>query len=394
MGPGYNPGLIVWEKTMTVSTGNALRIAGLRKYFGDTVALENISLEVPAGQVLALIGPSGCGKTTLLRSIAGLIRPDAGSIEIGEARVATEREHTPPERRGLGMVFQDYALWPHMSVSENVAFPLEMAGVGKRERRQRVEEALELVGLQKMADRAPGTLSGGQQQRVALARAVVTRPRLLLMDEPLSNLDKNLRESLALDIRRLIERLGLTAVFVTHDQHEAYALADSVAVLQEGVLAQIAPASELYQKPATPEIARFLDAGTLLEGRLTNAGFTFSGNQVYGAPVTEYRGPMTALVPRQALTLCHPEEADALARVESRLFQGEFYTLALRLGPDTSLRMQSNRDVSVGDTVGVRIDRSRLLAWDARGRALYPLAESRSPYVAAVHDRPYRYAQE
>ncbi|WP_116303237.1 ABC transporter ATP-binding protein [Alkalilimnicola ehrlichii] len=221
---------------MTADTALPLHIRGLTKTFGDAAALVELDVSVPQGQVLALLGASGCGKTTLLRCIAGLMAPDAGEILIQGQVVADRNRCLPPERRKLGMVFQDYALWPHMTIGENLAFPLHMQGLGRSERSRRIQWALELVGLGGMAGRSPDTLSGGQQQRVALARAVVGQPRLLLMDEPLSNLDKSLREQLALEIRTLIDELGLTAVFVTHDQQEAYALADRVAVMQKVAL--------------------------------------------------------------------------------------------------------------------------------------------------------------
>lgn len=202
-------------------------------------ALSSIDFSLQKGEILALLGPSGCGKTTLLRCIAGLLEPSAGRILIDGDVVVDERFSAVPEKRRLGMVFQDYALWPHMTVAENIAFPLSMRGMAKSERREKVAWALQVVGLEHLADRSPDTLSGGQQQRIALARAIVAKPRLLLMDEPLSNLDQGLRDSLAIEIRSLIKQLNLTAVFVTHDQHEAFAMADQVAILQQGAAAAV-----------------------------------------------------------------------------------------------------------------------------------------------------------
>ncbi|WP_258128307.1 ABC transporter ATP-binding protein [Achromobacter anxifer] len=217
--------------------GTAIAVRGLRHAFNGHTVLDGVDLDVPAGTVLALLGPSGCGKSTLLKSLAGLLRPQAGSIAFGDAVVCDARRHEPPEQRSLGMVFQDYALWPHMSVAGNVAFPLEMRGVARRERPQRVQEALALVGLGEHAARRPSELSGGQQQRVALARAIVARPRVLLFDEPLSNLDRALRESLCVEIGALLRRLGTTAVYVTHDHEEAHALAHTIARMERGRIA-------------------------------------------------------------------------------------------------------------------------------------------------------------
>lgn len=219
--------------------GTAIAVRGLRHAFNGHTVLDGVDLDVPAGTVLALLGPSGCGKSTLLKALAGLLRPQSGRIEFGSATVCDERRHEPPERRGLGMVFQDYALWPHLSVAQNVAFPLEMRGVPRRERPARVQEALALVGLHEHATRRPSDLSGGQQQRVALARAIVARPRVLLFDEPLSNLDRALRESLCVEIGALLRRLGTTAVYVTHDHEEAHALAHTIARMAHGRIADL-----------------------------------------------------------------------------------------------------------------------------------------------------------
>ncbi|SAI74681.1 ABC transporter ATP-binding protein [Bordetella ansorpii] len=213
-------------------------VRGLRHAIGGQAVLDGIDLDVPAGTVLALLGPSGCGKSTLLKALAGLLRPDAGRIALAGRTVCDDGVHEAPERRGLGMVFQDYALWPHLSVSQNVAFPLQMRRVPRAERGARVYEALALVGLEGLADRRPSDLSGGQQQRVALARAVVARPRLLLFDEPLSNLDKMLRATLCTEIGALLARLGTTAVYVTHDHEEAHALAHRIARMAHGRIAE------------------------------------------------------------------------------------------------------------------------------------------------------------
>ncbi|MGI4954096.1 MAG: ABC transporter ATP-binding protein, partial [Janthinobacterium lividum] len=218
-----------------MSTAASITISRLVKRFGPVIAVDAVDLDIPAGEFFALLGPSGSGKTTILMSIAGFDFPDSGSIHVGGRDVT----FLPPQKRDLGMVFQRYTLFPHMSVAENVAFPLKMRGVNRADREKRAREALATVRLGSLGDRRPAQLSGGQQQRVALARAIVYRPPVLLMDEPLSALDKNLREEMQLEIKHLQRDLGMTIVFVTHDQTEALTMADRVSVLDGGKLQQI-----------------------------------------------------------------------------------------------------------------------------------------------------------
>lgn len=348
----------------------ALKIERLYKRFGDTVALNGIDLALPRGKVLALLGPSGCGKTTLLRCIAGLSEVNSGEIYLDGERVAAPGCHLSPDDRRLGMVFQDYALWPHMSVYQNVAFPLEMQGVKANARRSQVEWALSLVGLSDFAERSSGALSGGQQQRVALARAIVAKPRLLLMDEPLSNLDKGLRENLALEIRTLIEKLNLTAVFVTHDQHEAFALADQVAVLQQGRLQQVDSPEGLFHTPATPAIANFVDAGTLLNGQLDHKGLTIANSHLPLGTTCGHRGEVNLLLPRRALRLCAPNEGQLQARITGRLFQGEHLSLQLTLMDGSTLKLHATHAPERGCQVGIAIDLSALRAWNTHAQLL------------------------
>ena len=231
-----------------------ITIRGLRKTFGTTVAVDGIDLDIPPGDLFFLLGPSGCGKTTLLRMIAGFTDPTAGSIHFGDDEVT----HAPPNKRDTGMVFQGYALWPHMTVRQNVQFGLEVRKVGKEQMKQRVDEALAKVQLTPQADRKINQLSGGQQQRVALARALVVRPRVLLLDEPLSNLDAKLRLEMRQSIRDICKASGITGVYVTHDQHEALSMADGIAVLQNGRLMQAGPPRQLYDRPSNRFVADFL----------------------------------------------------------------------------------------------------------------------------------------
>jgi iron(III) transport system ATP-binding protein len=237
-----------------------VKVDNLRKRFGDVVAVDGVSFKVGDGHTLALLGPSGCGKTTILRSIAGLETPEQGSIAIGGRAVfdSASRINLLPEERELGVVFQSYAVWPHMSVADNVSFPLRVRRIAKAERAARVDRILEIVGLSAARDKPAPELSGGQQQRVALARALVHEPRLVLFDEPLSNLDAQLRDQMRLELKVLQDRLGFTAIYVTHDQAEAFALAESVVVMNRGRIEAVGPPREVFRRPRTPFVARFL----------------------------------------------------------------------------------------------------------------------------------------
>ena len=240
----------------------ALALRGLRKAFGAVVAVDGVSLDVAPGEFLALLGPSGCGKSTVLRMVAGLVEPDAGAIVLAGQDVT----RLPVHRRNVGLVFQSYALFPHMTVADNVAFGLRRRRVPEREVRSRVDRVLELVRLDALGARHPRELSGGQQQRVALARALVTEPRVLLLDEPLSNLDALLRDEMRVELKRLQERLGTTMIFVTHDQAEALTLSDRVVVMDRGRVEQIGRPEDVYRRPATAFVARFLGRANFLPG--------------------------------------------------------------------------------------------------------------------------------
>jgi len=245
-----------------------IQIENLSKAYGEVPALSDVSLAAAQGEMLVLVGPSGCGKTTCLRCIAGLERPTAGRIRIGE-RIITAIEDgvfVPPEKREIGMVFQSYAVWPHMTVFENVAYPLRAMGVRGEEVRKRALEALKLVQLEPLAGRYSSQISGGQQQRVALARSLVGAPKLLLFDEPLSNLDANLRLQMRVEIKELQKRLGFTAVYVTHDQAEAMAIADRIAIMERGSLRQVGTPRDIYERPANSFVAGFMGTTNLLQG--------------------------------------------------------------------------------------------------------------------------------
>ena len=294
-----------------MSQSPLLRIDGVHAVYGDTVALHDISLDIADNEFFALLGPSGCGKTTLLRSIAGFETPQSGRIELdGEDLLGMA-----PHRRPVNMMFQSYALFPHLSVEKNIAYGLESEGLGRDEVRTRVGEVMEVVGLGALAKRRPAQLSGGQRQRVALARAIVKRPRLLLLDEPLSALDRQVRASMQLELKRLQHEVGLTFVVVTHDQEEAMSMADRIAVLRDGRLEQLATPQELYSAPATRFVASFIGSANLFDGTAVAGGVEVPG---------------VGVVPVDTHALPHGSAATAAVRPEDVELTTDAATATLR----------------------------------------------------------------
>jgi spermidine/putrescine ABC transporter ATP-binding subunit len=282
-----------------------VRLDALVKTYGRVRAVDGVSLTVPAGALVTLLGPSGSGKTTTLMILAGFVEPDAGEVLIGGVRVTD----TPPHRRALGMVFQHYALFPHMTAFDNVAYPLRMRRVPRADIRVRVRAALELVRLPGVGDRYPRQLSGGQQQRIALARALVYEPQVLLMDEPLGALDRKLREEMQVELRVLQQKLGITCLYVTHDQEEAMALSDRIVVMRDGRIEQAGPPAELYERPATQFVADFIGASNCLVGSVALSGegcrfVTAEGLTVPVAAPPRGAGPPA---PRAASLVIRPE---------------------------------------------------------------------------------------
>jgi iron(III) transport system ATP-binding protein len=253
-------------------------ISGLTKRYGDVAAVEGLDLAVGPGELVALLGPSGCGKTTTLRLVAGFLVPEAGEIRVGDRCLSSAASVVPPERRKMAMIFQSYALWPHMTVAQNVAYGLRFGRrVDKPERERRVREILRAVQLAGFEGRYPGELSGGQQQRVAVARALVVEPEILLLDEPLSNLDANLREEMRFEIRRLHELFGITTLYVTHDQAEAMVISDRIAVLDRGRVVQVGTAADLFERPRTRFVAQFIGRTNLVDGVVAEPGVVVRG---------------------------------------------------------------------------------------------------------------------
>ena len=298
-----------------------LVLDGLTRRFGDTVVVDDLHLCVHKGEFVSLLGPSGCGKTTTLQMIAGFVEPSSGSVTLD----GRDLLRVPPRARGLGIVFQSYALFPHMTVAGNVAFGLEMRHLPRRERETRVRETLALVGLEPYATRLPRQLSGGQQQRVALARALVIRPDLLLLDEPLSNLDAKLREEMRDELRAIQRETGSTTILVTHDQAEAMALSDRVIVMNQGRAEQTASPQEMYARPATPFVARFLGRINLLEGtihREDGASHLRLGEALWTLAPTDGDGPATVAIRPERVTFARPGERGLPGRIRARIFQG------------------------------------------------------------------------
>jgi iron(III) transport system ATP-binding protein len=351
----------------------SIQIAKLSKRYGAVTAVRELDLEVGDGEFVTLLGPSGCGKTTVLRCLAGFLVPDGGTIRVGGQAVSSPEGVVPPERRGMGMVFQNYAVWPHKTVYENVVFGLEVRKLPKAEARQRVGRVLELVNLAGLEARYPSQLSGGQQQRVALARSLVVEPGILLLDEPLSNLDAKLRERMRWELKELQRRTAITFVYVTHDQAEAMALSDRIAVMHAGELLQYGPPREVYARPATRTVADFMGLVNLLPGRvLRSAGgevlVALAGDRrlrvARAAAAREGEAVQVAIRPENvALGAGAPEagsdDTAALpATVTEITFLGSITDCVLTLEDGTRLRVQGAAidGFRVGERVWARFD--------------------------------------
>jgi spermidine/putrescine ABC transporter ATP-binding subunit len=315
----------------------AVQLDGVAKRFGDTTALHEAWLKVAPGEFMTLLGPSGCGKTTLLNLVAGFLAADGGEIFIDGALVTT----TPAHLRGIGFVFQNYALFPHMSVAGNVAYGLKTRGVPKAEIARRVDDALALVKLSSLADRKPWQLSGGQQQRVALARALVIRPKVLLLDEPFSALDRNLRGAMQVELKQIQRRVGVTTIFVTHDQGEALSMSDRIAVMSAGRIRQVAAPGDIYRRPADRFVASFVGDVNILAGRLAERRSDVASVLIADVPVDVPAAALAALSIGDALDVfIRPEHLTVAARgapgslpgaVAAQVFQGDHVDLHIEM---------------------------------------------------------------
>ncbi len=353
------------------ATALPIHVQDLTKKYGEMYALDSVSLDVKSGEFLTLLGPSGSGKTTLLMAIAGFSRPDSGSIRFGDEEVILK----PPHQRNVGMVFQSYALFPHMSVAENIAFPLKLRGVSAAETLERVDTALKTVQLDGLGNRGIEQLSGGQRQRVALARAFVFRPRILLMDEPLSALDKKLREQMQIELKHLHVQLGVTTVYVTHDQREALTMSDRIVVINHGKLTQIDTPSNIYNNPANAFVADFIGESTMLPLTHDSSGSLYFEDHLIKTNYKTNDSKEWSLVIRpERLTVvkdeqCDPEKTIVFSGVVREfVFQGDTafalvsindkYNLSFRFGTDASSWQNA---LQPGDSVSVGLNRSDVI---------------------------------
>jgi iron(III) transport system ATP-binding protein len=344
----------------------SLTVESLEHAYGRDPVVRGLSFSLPAGAIGCLLGSSACGKTTVLRCIAGFEPVLAGSVALSGRVVSAPGSSVPPEERGIGMVFQDYALFPHLDVARNVAFGLERWTSAEREARTRA--MLELVGLADAGRAWPHELSGGQQQRVALARALAPKPELLLLDEPFSNLDSALRERLSLEVRAILKETGTTAILVTHDQHEAFALADEIGVMREGTIEQWASAYDLYHRPRTRYVADFIGQGVFVRGVADASGRLVTELGELPARLPPGAGEGDALdVLLRPDDIVHDDASPWRARVVAKTFRGaEFlYTLALASGTRLLALVPSHHDHAIGEGIGIRLDIDHVVAFEA-----------------------------
>nr|WP_294865207.1 ABC transporter ATP-binding protein [uncultured Pseudogulbenkiania sp.] len=334
-----------------------ISIRDIYKSYGSYIALDHVSIDVKAGEFLTLLGPSGSGKTTLLNVLAGFIRPESGSILVDGEEFLTK----PPHQRNLGMVFQNYALFPHMNVFDNVAYPLRLRKVARADIETRVKNALALVKMEHLSERGIGQLSGGQRQRVALARAMVFEPKILLMDEPLSALDKKLREHMQLELKRLHERLGMTTIYVTHDQKEALTMSDRIAILSNGKVAQLDTPAAIYEQPVNRFVADFIGESSFLPVNSSNGGLTLYGRELHTSRPWQGGAASYWLAVRAEKLLWRAPEAGGYNLIEGVasdiVYQGDCHLITMRLSDGTMIA--ARRSMGEADALPSRGDSLR-----------------------------------
>jgi iron(III) transport system ATP-binding protein len=347
-----------------------IELLGVKHAYGDHVVVDGLSLSLASGSIGCLLGPSGCGKTTVLRCIAGFESIQGGEIRMNGVPVSTAIMHVPTEKRRVGIVFQDYALFPHLTVQANVAFGLRRLPTS--EQRQRVAQMLDVTGLRSMARRYPHELSGGQQQRVALARALAPQPDLLLLDEPFSNLDVDLRERLSLEVRDILKTQGSTAIMVTHDQHEAFAMADEIGIMADGRVQQWDSAYNIYHRPSNRFVADFVGQGVFLQGRVSGSGKVEIELGVLDGEVlvtSLASGERTSGLELEVLLrpddVVHDDSSPTKAQVLHKAFRGAeiLYTLSLASGARVLSLVPSHHNHAVGDFIGIRLETDHVIAF-------------------------------
>ncbi len=350
----------------------SVELRSLTKRYGDAAVVDGISLTIAHGHLVCLLGPSGCGKTTTLRLIAGFIEPSAGEIRVGERLISSPAQTLPPERRNMSMIFQSYALWPHMTVMENIVYGLKLRKFDRDTIAKKLEAILATTKLAGLAQRYPGELSGGQQQRVALARALIVEPETLLLDEPLSNLDANLREEMRFEVRRLHDTYRYTTIYVTHDQTEALTTADLIAVMNAGKIEQAGSPEEIYSRPRSEFVARFIGSSNVIKGNaLDNAHINFIGNQLLcvGEPMTAGRVTPVSIRPHDiGISTAKPSHSENVvpATVVRQVFLGDRRDYIAEAKDGTQLRVITEADENIpqGSAVWLHLppDRCRALA--------------------------------
>jgi len=350
----------------------SVELRGLTKRFGDAAVVDNVSLTVEHGRLVCLLGPSGCGKTTTLRLIAGFVEPSAGEIRVGGELVSTPARTLPPERRNMSMIFQSYALWPHMTVAENVAYGLKLRKVDRETIKRKLAAILGTTHLAALADRYPGELSGGQQQRVALARALIVEPQTLLLDEPLSNLDANLREEMRFEVRRLHDEYRYTTVYVTHDQSEAMTTADLIAVMNAGKIEQAGSPEDIYERPRSEFVARFIGSSNVIKGEvLDETHLSCAGAALRCTGGKFARGGQGAVAVRQHVVRLWASKPDSMENVMPgtvvrQTFLGASRDYLVAVGNGTQVRVVASaaENISLGAPVWLYLppDRCRVLS--------------------------------